>query len=82
MVARIDSISPANPDEAARMIVAQRNRGTMVLFNDIGGLARNAAKSVVKPSYDLDRARSAIGVSPDDVPKTAAASGAQPARAP
>jgi len=82
MVARIDTISPANPDEAARMIVAQRNRGTVLLFNDIGGLARNAAKAAVKPTYDLDRGRSAIGVSPDDLPKTAAASGAQPARAP
>jgi hypothetical protein len=82
MVARIDSINPANPKEAARMIVAQRNRGTMLMFNNIGTLARNAAKAAVKPTYDLDRARSAIGVSPDDLPKTAAASGAKPARAP
>jgi peptidyl-prolyl cis-trans isomerase D len=81
MVARIDQVKPADPAEAGRMVVAQRNRATMQMFNDLGVLARNTAKAVVKPTYDLDRARSAMGVSPDDLPKTAAASGAQPARA-
>ena len=81
MIARIDSINAANPDETARMVVAQRNRGTMQMFNDIGEMARATAKSVVRPTYDLDRARTAIGVSGDDLPKTAP-SGSKPARAP
>jgi peptidyl-prolyl cis-trans isomerase D len=81
MVARIDSINPANTDEAARMVVAQRNRGSMQMFNDLGQLARNTAKAVIKPTYDLDRARTAMGVSPDDLPKLVT-SGAKPAIAP
>jgi peptidyl-prolyl cis-trans isomerase D len=81
MVARIDSVNPAAQDQAARMIVVQRDRASMQMFNDIGQLARAAAKAEIKPTYDLDRARSAMGVSPDDLPKTTAASGAKPARA-
>jgi peptidyl-prolyl cis-trans isomerase D len=81
MVARIDSIRPAAPDEAARMAVAQRNQGTTQMFNDMGQLVRIVAKAQVKPTYDLAKARSAIGVSPDDVPKSVASSAA-PARAP
>ena len=81
MVARIDSVAPPSPDEAARMVVAQRDRGTMAMFNDFGDAARDAAKALVKPTYDLDRARSAIGVSADELPKVSH-SGAAPAKAP
>lgn len=82
MVARLDTVRPPAPQDAARMVVAQRDRATAQMFGDFGDAVTAAAKTAVKPTYDLDRARTAIGVSPDDLPKTAAASGAKPARAP
>jgi len=83
MVARIDSVNPAPVDQAARMIVAQRDKASAQMFNDVGQLARLSARAQINPTYDLDRARSAIGVSPDEVPKGAAtAGGAKPAVAP
>ncbi|MDR3512141.1 MAG: SurA N-terminal domain-containing protein [Caulobacteraceae bacterium] len=81
MVARLDSVSPPAPAEAARMVVAQRDRATSQMFADLGEAVTAAAKTAVKPTSDLNRARTAMGVSPDDLPK-AAASGAKPARAP
>jgi peptidyl-prolyl cis-trans isomerase D len=79
MLARLDSIAPVAPLDGARLVVAQRERGTMQMFQDMGEALRAAAKASVKPTADLDKARLAIGVSPDDLPK-AAASGAKPAK--
>jgi peptidyl-prolyl cis-trans isomerase D len=81
MVARIDSIRPPPPGDAARIVVAQRARATEQMFGDLADAISRAAKSAVKPTYDLDRAHTAMGISPDELPKTAA-SGAKPARAP
>lgn len=83
MVARIDSIRPPAPLDAAHMVVAERAQATEQMFGDFADAISRAAKAAVKPTYDIDRARLAMGLSPDDLPKTAtAASGAKPARAP
>jgi peptidyl-prolyl cis-trans isomerase D len=81
MVGRVDSIAPVSPQDGAQFVVAQRDRGTMTMFQDFGEAMRSAAKSAVKPTSDLDKARLAMGVSPDDLPKTLkAASGGKPAK--
>jgi peptidyl-prolyl cis-trans isomerase D len=80
MVGRIDAIQPPPPEAAATPVVAQRAQGSGQLFSDLGQLVRIAATRAVKPTYDLDRVRSAIGASAEDAAKAPAAGG-QPARA-
>lgn len=83
MVARLDAITPAAPQEAARLVADQRAQATEQMFGDFADAISRAAKTEVKPTYDLDRARLAMGVSPEDLPKTAtASSGAKPTSAP
>lgn len=81
MVARIDAVNTANVAQAAQIVVASRNRESVQLFNDIGAGAKEAAVTQIKPDASLDRARQALGVSPDQIPKSgsssAPASGAQ-----
>jgi peptidyl-prolyl cis-trans isomerase D len=82
MVARVDAITPVTAADAAKIVQTQRTRASMQTFNDFGEMARDAARAAIKPVTDIDRARTAIGASSDDAPKTAAASGAKPAAAP
>jgi peptidyl-prolyl cis-trans isomerase D len=83
MVARVDAVTPVAPDQAARIVLAQRARASEQVFNDLAQLAGGAATAQIKPVTDIDRARSAIGASSDDAPKAASgtkpASGAKPA---
>ncbi len=72
MVAHVDSVSPAAPGVAASMVLSQRTQLGEQLFQDMGDLARQAAKTRIKPSYDQALARQAIGVSTDQTPKSAA----------
>ena len=71
MVGRIDAISPPAPAQGARLAVAQVGPMSNQIFQDMGDLARKAAKAAVKPTTDLNRARQALGISPDDLPKGA-----------
>ena len=70
-VVRIDTQSAAPPQIAARFTVAQNNPLSMQTFQDLGELARTAARDAVKPTTDLARARQALGLSPDNLPKGA-----------
>jgi peptidyl-prolyl cis-trans isomerase D len=71
MVARVDTVQPPPAAQAAQMVVAQQNRLSLQVFQDVGELARAAARDSVKPTMDLARARLALGLSPDDLPKGA-----------
>lgn len=71
MVARIDSVQPAPVADAARAVVAQARQFSGQLFQDMGEMARIAARDNVKPTLDPARARTALGVSPDDAAKAA-----------
>jgi peptidyl-prolyl cis-trans isomerase D len=72
MVARIDTVRPAAGDDAAReAAVAARSFDQMILSDMIDAVQARAV-SVIKPQGDLAAARLALGVSPDDLPKSGA----------
>ena len=71
MVARIDSITPAPVDNAAREMVAQNRQFSGQMFQDLGEMARIAARESIKPTVDPVRARTALGVSPEEAAKAA-----------
>jgi peptidyl-prolyl cis-trans isomerase D len=78
IVAHIDAVLPAPPGEAARTAAAGQAPLAKQLYQDAMRLAQQAAQNKVKPKTDLNRARLAIGLSPDDFPKDSPASSARP----
>jgi peptidyl-prolyl cis-trans isomerase D len=78
MVARIDAVQPANTDQAAHATVAQAGDTAKQIFQDMVADARTMAVSKVKPTYDLAGARTALGLTADQLPKA----GAKPSRGP
>jgi peptidyl-prolyl cis-trans isomerase D len=71
MVARIDSAQPAPVGDAAKAVVAQNRQFSSQMFQDLGEMARIAAREAVKPTLDPTRARTALGVSAEDAAKAA-----------
>jgi peptidyl-prolyl cis-trans isomerase D len=71
MVARVDAVAPAPVDAAAHAVAAQNRQFSAQLFQDLGEMARIAARDSIKPTLDPIRARTALGVSPDDAAKAA-----------
>jgi peptidyl-prolyl cis-trans isomerase D len=69
MVARIDAVGAADPKAGAQMALGQRSRASLQTLNAMVDMTMAAAKAQIKPTYDLDRVRSALGVSPDEAPK-------------
>jgi peptidyl-prolyl cis-trans isomerase D len=69
MVARIDTVASAPVADAAKAVVAQNRGFSGQLLQDLGGLANAAARLAVKPTIDQARARTALGVSPEDAAK-------------
>jgi len=67
MVAHVDTVAPAAPGVAASMVLGQRTQLSEQLFQDMGDLARTAAKERIKPTFDINLARQAISVSPDQL---------------
>jgi peptidyl-prolyl cis-trans isomerase D len=82
MVAHVDSVAPAAPGVAATMALGQRNQLSEQLFQDMGDLARQAARNKIKPTYDINLAREALGVTPDQLGAPGAPAGAKKAPAP
>jgi len=81
MVARVDQVSPAAPGVAASMALGGRNRLSEQLFQDMTDLARQAAKDRIKPTYDINLAREALGVTPDQLGSSSPPAGAKKAPA-
>jgi len=81
MVAHVDSVAPAAPGVAASMVLAQRNQLSEQLFQDLGDLARTAAKNRIKPTFDVNLARQALGVTPDQLTSSAPPTGKKKAPA-
>ena len=75
IVARIDDISTGSTPELARSAQAQAAQMSNGLMQSMGVLARNAARDIVKPRVDIEKARNALGLEPAAVP----AKGAKPA---
>lgn len=65
MVAHLDSIQPPPPIQAASLMLQAEQPVSRQLFDDMGELARNLAKSKIKPVEDAARAREALGLSAD-----------------
>jgi len=82
MVAHVDAVAPAAAGVSAAMVLAQRNQLSEQLFQDLGELAREAAKNRVKSTYDVNLAREAIGVNADQLGSSAAPAGTKKAPAP
>jgi peptidyl-prolyl cis-trans isomerase D len=72
MVAHVDAIHPAAAALAAPMAVQESRQVTGQLFESLGQSVRAAALASVKPRIYQDHALAALGLSPDDLPKTAA----------
>ena len=72
MVARIDAVQPAPVADAARAVVAQNRQFSGQMFQDLGEMARIAARQSIKPTMDPVRARTALGISPEEAAKAAA----------
>ncbi len=68
MVARLDSIQPPAPMQAAAMILQSERPLSQQLFEDMSQLMRNQAVAKVKPTTDAGRAREALGLSADTAP--------------
>jgi peptidyl-prolyl cis-trans isomerase D len=71
VVARVDSIRPASVTEAAHAVASQNREFSGHLFQDLGEMARTAARGAVKPTLDPDRARQALGLSAEEAAKIA-----------
>jgi len=71
MVARVDQIVQAPVADAAHAVVAQSRQFSGQMFQDLGEMARIAARESIKPTLDPARARTALGVSPEDAAKAA-----------
>jgi peptidyl-prolyl cis-trans isomerase D len=78
MVARIDSVRAPAGDDAAREAAVVANSFNQMLLTDMIDATEALAVTVVKPQGDLAAARQALGLSPEDMPK----SGAKPSRGP
>ncbi|OYX31293.1 MAG: hypothetical protein B7Y99_10500 [Caulobacterales bacterium 32-69-10] len=78
IVAKLDRIQPVAPATVAPMIEAQRDNFRGQLFDDIGFATRNAARDLIKPKVDYNKARTAIGLEALPEPGKAGA-GAAPA---
>jgi len=57
--------------DAAHAVVAQSRQFSGQMFQDLGEMARIAARESIKPTLDPARARTALGVSPEDAAKAA-----------
>jgi hypothetical protein len=82
MVARVDAVAPAPIADAAHAVVAQNRQFSAQMFQDLGEMARVAARTSVKPTMDPVRARTALGISPEDAAKAQAAGGGAAGKAP
>jgi peptidyl-prolyl cis-trans isomerase D len=72
MVARVDASAPAAGVDAARATAGQGPAIARQIFQDLGDATRAVAVSSIKPVGDLNAARQAIGLSPEDMPKSSA----------
>jgi hypothetical protein len=72
MVARVDAAAPASGVDAARATAGQGPAIAREIFQDLGDATRAVAVSAIKPVGDLNAARQAIGLSPEDMPKSSA----------
>jgi hypothetical protein len=68
VVAKLERITPADPNALARLALGQRPQVTKSLFDDIGQATRTAATAMVKPHVDYARARAALGVTDPTAP--------------
>lgn len=66
-VAKLDGVHTARPEDSAQLIAQQRGQLTEDMFQQIGGDAETYARAKVKATTDLDRARMAIGVDPEQL---------------
>jgi len=72
VVANLDAVNAARPEEVARYVEPQRQQVTMDLFQQIGGSAERYAKQEIKPRTNLELARMALGIDPNTVGETPA----------
>ncbi len=68
MVARLDSIQPPSPMQAAMLVLQGERPLSQQLFDDLGQALREEAAAKVKPTSDLARAHEALGLSADTAP--------------
>ncbi len=73
VVAKLQAIRAGDPALAGRVTEAQRADLSRQLFQGLQGQAQEYAVKKVKTRTDLARARTAIGIAPDQVPTGAAA---------
>jgi peptidyl-prolyl cis-trans isomerase D len=83
MVLKVDALRPADPTVAAPLIANNGMQVSQMLFEDLAQGLQIAANSAIKPQVHLDRADAALGLTPDELPKStkesAAPSGPSPA---
>ena len=73
MVARVDAVQPVALNMAAPFVAAQNRQVSGQIFQDLNQSVRASAAAVVKPKIYPDRAATALGVSPSDLPKASGA---------
>ena len=79
MVARIDAVQTAPVADAARAVASQNRQFSGQMFQDLGEMARISARMSIKPTMDPVRARTALGISPEDAAKAAGGAAGGPA---
>jgi peptidyl-prolyl cis-trans isomerase D len=68
-IAKLVSIQPGDPADIAKFTESGRPDVTLQVFQDLGGMTRQAAQTKLKTKSDLSRARLAIGLDPAEVKK-------------
>jgi peptidyl-prolyl cis-trans isomerase D len=73
IVARVDSVQSAPVADAARAVAAESQPFTGQMFQDVGEMARIAARDSIRPHMDPVRARTALGATPEEAAKASGA---------
>jgi peptidyl-prolyl cis-trans isomerase D len=67
LVAKLDGVHSARPEDIAPLVEQQRQQLTQDMFEQVGNSAEAYARDRIKAVTNLDRARLAIGVDPKEI---------------
>jgi peptidyl-prolyl cis-trans isomerase D len=69
IVAKVEGVVPGDPAQLAPTVQQQTAALREVVFNDLSFAIRNAARDMIKPTIDYNRARAVLGLEPLPEPK-------------
>jgi peptidyl-prolyl cis-trans isomerase D len=70
MVLKVDAVRPPDQASAAPIVANYAPQVSQMLFDDLAQGLQTAANAAIKPQVHMDRADAALGLAPDELPKT------------